>query len=257
MVTSTNFKEIEKYPGEHNHNDEKTYISMEKFRQKIKRDTKLDPTNLLRNIYDNALEQSTSVVPDYRSIKSSLYRARAKKVPRTPTNMSEVSITGKWRLTLKKERFLLANDVDCDVTIFASDKNLTLLFNSEAIFADGTFKACPPPFEQLYVLYGLYEERCLPLVFGLLSGKSACQYRKFFKIISKKIHRLTGHKWVLQQIVTDYERGVISALESDFAETEHLGCYFHFTQSIFRHLTELGLKKSYSRDPGLKKMVIS
>ena len=30
---------------------------------------------------------------------------------------------------------------------------------------------------------------------------------------------------------------------------------FHFTQSIFRHLTELGSKRSYSKDPGLKKMV--
>ena len=108
MVTSTNFKEIKKFPGEHNHNDDKTdiyiyiYISIENFRQKFKRDTKRDPTNLLRNIYDNALKQSTSVVPDFGSIKSSLYRARAKKVPPTSTNMSEVSMTGKWRLTLKK-----------------------------------------------------------------------------------------------------------------------------------------------------------
>ena len=65
LLTSTNFKKIKKYPGEHNHNDEQTYISMEKFRQKIKRDTKHDPTNLLRNIYDNALEYIQLVCQNY------------------------------------------------------------------------------------------------------------------------------------------------------------------------------------------------
>ena len=203
----------------HTHNDERNEISMEVFRQKVVKKAKKDPTNLLRNIYDNVLESSTTVAPEYKSLKSSLYRTRKKFVPPIPTTMSEVSITGKWRLTLTKKRFLLAHDIDAGVTIFASDENLTLLFNSEALLSDGTFKSCPPPYEQLYVLYGIYKDRCLPLVFGLLSGKSACQYRKFFQIVGKKIKRLTGHRWVPPVIVTDYERGIISALESDFPET--------------------------------------
>ena len=163
--------------------------------------------------------------------------------------MSKASITGKWRLTLTKKRFLLAHDIDAGVTIIASYEILTLLFNFEALLSDGTFKSCPSPYEQLYVLYGIYEDRCLPLVFGLLSGKSACQYRKFFQIISKKIKRLTDHRWVPQIIVTDYERGIISALESHFPKTA-FWMLFSFHAGIFQKFIGNWFRKTYCQEPG-------
>ncbi|CAF5141655.1 unnamed protein product, partial [Rotaria socialis] len=37
----------------------------------------------------------------------------------------------------------------------ASEEQLNVLFNSETIFADGTFKVSPKLFDQLYVLLGI------------------------------------------------------------------------------------------------------
>ena len=67
---------IKKYPGlpPHDHHEEK--IREEKFRQKLKKKF----TKTLQNIYNEEVEKTTDrVYPEYRTVKSSLYRARAKK----------------------------------------------------------------------------------------------------------------------------------------------------------------------------------
>ena len=44
-----------------------------------------DPTRLLKEVYDNVLEKENSVVPDYYSVKSTMYRQRATKRDRDRT----------------------------------------------------------------------------------------------------------------------------------------------------------------------------
>ena len=55
------------------------------------------------------------------------------------------------------------------------------------IIADGTFKACPEPFEQIYVIFGVFDERTIPLVFAFLEGKTTHHYLRLFEIIKQKI----------------------------------------------------------------------
>ena len=56
-----------------------------------------DPTNVLKNIYDNVLEQHpSSIVPDYK-LFSSLYRKRSEKVPPVPKTISDIEFRGRWR----------------------------------------------------------------------------------------------------------------------------------------------------------------
>ena len=70
---------IKKYPGLHPHDHHEEKIREEKYRQKLKKVRK-DPTKTLQNIYNEEVERTTDrVYPEYRTVKSSLYRARAKK----------------------------------------------------------------------------------------------------------------------------------------------------------------------------------
>ena len=131
---------IKKYPGlpPHDHHEEK--IREEKFRQKLKKFTKT-----LQNIYNEEVEKTTDrVYPEYRTVKSSLYRARAKKMPPIPRTFRNLQIRGSWKKTLSGELFLLKNDCENSIVIFTTNENLRMLGECKNVLADGTLKSSPP-----------------------------------------------------------------------------------------------------------------
>ena len=86
---------IKKYPELHPHDHHEEKIREEKFRRKKVRK---DPTKTLQNIYNEEVERTTDrVYPEYRTVKSSLYRARAKKMPPIPGTFRNLQIRGSWK----------------------------------------------------------------------------------------------------------------------------------------------------------------
>ena len=133
---------------------------------------------------------------------------------------------------------------------------LEALSNSKITLCDGTFKCAPKPFQQLFTIFGVKAGRKLPLIFALLKRKATGDYRRLLKILKEKIFKLTGQPdWNPEFLLSDFEGGITSAVESEFRETQPWGCYFHFTQSIYRKVQLLGLKKPYDTDPSLRKFV--
>ena len=49
--------------------------------------------------------------------------------------------------------------------IFASDEQLNILYDLDALFTDGTVKISPKLFEQLYVLHGMPNGESINLLF--------------------------------------------------------------------------------------------
>ena len=85
MLTNPEITQVIRPPGLHSQPEESEQIEYEKIRQKMFKLANKDPTNVLKNIYDNVLEQHpSSIVPDYKSVRSSLYRKRSEKVPTVP-----------------------------------------------------------------------------------------------------------------------------------------------------------------------------
>lgn len=56
--------------------------------------------------------------------------------------------------------------------IFASDLQIRTLGACSVLYCDGTFKSCPLPFKQMYVVHGLFHGRRIPLGFVLLKKKT-------------------------------------------------------------------------------------
>ena len=56
----------------------------------------------------------------------------------------------------------------------------------------------------------------------------------------------------INAIITDYERGIINAVETDYPYWTHYGCYFHYTKALYRKVQELGLSVDYRRNRLLK-----
>ena len=75
--------------------------------------------------------------------------------------------------TLDDKRFLLKHDASIGVTIFSTQEALNLLEQCTSVLGDATFKASPETYDQLYILFGDFDEFTLPLISSYRNGKSA------------------------------------------------------------------------------------
>lgn len=49
-------------------------------------------------------------------------------------------------------------------------------------------------------------------------------------------------------VISDFETALHAALQQDFPNTRHQGCYFHFVQAVWRKIQALGLVALYNDD---------
>ena len=105
---------------------------------------------------------------------------------------------------------------------------------------DGTFKSCPRIFSQLYFIHGCYRNHVVSLVYCLLSDKSRLTYH------SKIRDRMADLDLIFSpSTITDFEASIIPAIQHNFPTANHRGCYFHFTQAIWRQVQTSGLQPAY------------
>ena len=55
-------------------------------------------------------------------------------------------------------------------------------------------------------------------------------------------------QWAPNQVMTDFEAAIANAIGSELVGTVHTGCYFHFTQALFRRILSDGLKRRFCID---------
>ena len=134
-------------------------------RQKLISAVKRDPTKILKEVYENVLKSNPAhPCPEYFFGETNSYRERS-EVPQVPISAGTLMITGRWARTLTGSLFLLKNDQNSGIVVFATEEFLQLITELAIIITDGTFKACRYPFEQLYVIFGTFDERKIPLIF--------------------------------------------------------------------------------------------
>ena len=143
---------------------------------------------------------------------------------------------------------------DDDIIIFATDANLQILSQSSALFMDGTFKAAPRLFTQLFTIHTVYRDHFVPLVYCLLPNKQRTTYYAALETIKRKmadIHLLFNP----DSVMSDFELGLINALEMIFPNASLEGCYFHFTQCIWRRVQQSHLITSFRDDDVVRSLV--
>jgi len=111
------------------------------------------------------------------------------------------------------------------------------------IYADGTFKCCPSIFSQLYTFHGLKYNVSIPLIYALLPNKSMSTYKHLLSKIKDLVPEMNP-----RSILTDFEKAMIASFNIIFPNAAHRGCFFHFTQCIWRKIQSLGLASRYSED---------
>ncbi|XP_018497615.1 uncharacterized protein LOC108865248 [Galendromus occidentalis] len=164
------------------------------------------------------------------------HRARAGPSMRiNPSQRADLEIPDELMGTHSGEQFLHYDSGVGDskrIIVFATAKNLKLLRNCNEWFMDGTFKACPSIFYQLFTVHvKLFSSKVIPVIYAFLPAKDGVTYRKLFELIHKAVDGSLP-----QVIHLDSEKALMNELSARFPLAEIVGCNFHFNQSLWRHI---------------------
>ena len=90
--------------------------------------------------------------------------------------------------------------------IYTDGLMLQVMSQSTALFMDGTFKAAPRLFTQLYSIHALYRDHVVPVIYYLLPNKLRATYHDVVDILKRVMatYRLLLNP---QTIMSDYESG--------------------------------------------------
>jgi len=137
----------------------------------------------------------------------------------------------------------------------SKNHNILKMTENGQLYMDATFKSCPQPYNQMFAIQGDYHGRVLPFVTVLMTKSTIGDYRHALQAIKRKEFCLTGHNWDPMAIVVDFEQSLITAVETELPNTRTEMCYFHFNQSLWHRIQELGLARAYKRDDNLQQIM--
>jgi len=252
-----------KMPTEHNHPNHQTELKVEEVLRVIKKrcgeDTLPIPSiyeeevcKLRNREWDEDMLKVVEQLPTFQSCKGRCYNERAKLIPALPTSRTNINLQGPWRQTTTGEEFLVADDGEDDrILMFTTRQNLEHLTSADTIYGDGTFYICPELFTQLYTFHAFVNDAIHPLVFALLPGKSEGIYTRFLTLLKETCQR----QQLRLQPRTLYEVAIRNAAYTVFPGIAAKGCFFHYTQCIWRKVQSIGLQNHYMQNDDIRQLV--
>ncbi|CAF4431548.1 unnamed protein product [Rotaria sp. Silwood2] len=161
---------------------------------------------------DHPQMNTGAAFPLLNSIDSTLYRRRAQNYPKLPSSIIGLMIPDPWKLDRYGEPFLLIDETygEDRLLMFASDWSLKFL--------------------------GMM----IPCVYCLSTKQDENIYMKILHNLLRIVQQ-KGIHFVPERITCDYELAAINAFRSVFPQVHISGCFFHFSQSLWRKIQELGL----------------
>lgn len=103
------------------------------------------------------IEKHVSMLSD-----PAIAKARRKVLPALSQSCT-FNIPDQFALTTDRKRFLLIDESPVRrerLLVFASDRQLDVLFEAETIYMDGTFSKTPPHFTQIYIIRAVNYDIC-------------------------------------------------------------------------------------------------
>ncbi|KAL3679042.1 hypothetical protein R1sor_021998 [Riccia sorocarpa] len=196
-------------------------------------------------------QSASGTFPVFRNVGSSLYRARRRLLPPLPQDRQDIVIPPSLQVSLQGEQFVLLYLPHNAAIVFGTFANFDTLCERSDIYMDGTFDSCPHLFQQLFIIHAFFGERQVPLLYVLMSSKDREAYISLFQNL-KDLAVRRGRRFSPQQILSDFESGLILAIRDEFPQSLHRGCYFHFTHAIWWKVQQLGLSTVYTNNESIR-----
>ena len=136
------------------------------------------------------------------------------------------------------ENFLLFDSGNNNqrILIFGTTQTLDILQAADNWYCDGTFKASPSLFDQLFVIQGQFREKILPLLHVLMPNRLQSSYERALAAICNLKPNLTP-----ATVMSDFEQASLNAFHDNFPAARQRGCFFHFSQAVWKHIQQYSL----------------
>lgn len=117
-----------------------------------------------------------------------------------------------------------------------------LRYPSISLFIDGTFKVTPANFKQCFIImmFDPSVDLYIPIFYILLDEKDELTYSNALNWIKVQC----GFNINPNAITCDFEKALINAVNSQFRNSNIIGCLFHFKQALRRKLLSLRINKN-------------
>ena len=132
---------FEESSQEHNHPADQSKIEVMKRRNTLKSAVLEQPTVPIKRLYNEVfadVEDGDSMVnvPPLKSIRTSLYMERSKRIPKLPVSAAEIQLIDEWRETRSGADFILCDSGTNEdrIIAFGTVANLRLLTDSETYY---------------------------------------------------------------------------------------------------------------------------
>ncbi|XP_062553706.1 uncharacterized protein LOC134218618 [Armigeres subalbatus] len=238
---------------EHNHSPNILQVERSRFRESLKRRAEANSEPPLVTIRHCSMEASIEVQTMISAAAQKKVCQRSRKLeifPPNPATAEEFeAIAEKFKNTGDGTPFLLRNLATQSgrLLMFSTADNIKRHATSDVWLMDGTFDTAPENFKQIYTIQGSVGNRLLPLVYYFLPCKSEKCYSEAFEELLDYAGELGVHLQP-KRIVTDFEKAAINAVSALFPRAKQQGCFFHWTQNLFKRVQKTGLKGDFSSD---------
>lgn len=195
------------------------------------RETRERSNDIINNILKDTIDETTLYLPQIKSIKKNIRRTRDEVIKTSEFTLND--IPDHLRYDEDGNEFLRFDSGIHDkerILIFANEKKLKLLEHIEVCIIDGTFRSCPSGFYQVIVIHGLIFGSSYPIFYCVLNSKTQSIYERCFQFCLKI------NFFFPKYIILDFEKSLLNAAKNIFPYTTTKGCYFHFTQSLWRRV---------------------
>ena len=234
-------------------------------KERVVQDSHLSVKEIFLSTIDAAAErlltnhpeaQVGAPLPTYDQVSTILQKARSSVRPPLPSSRAAIELGEAYTKTTNGQNFLLFNEGTTDRILgFSTNELIIALCNASTVFMDGTFRVVPEIFSQLYTLHGFYKDCMIPMAYFLLPNKDKDTYKRMFGLL--KTHALSlGLTFNPPGFQLDFESSALLAIKETFPSAHRKGCFFHFTQCIWRKVQKFGLQADY-KDPEVKRLVRS
>ena len=187
------------------------------------------------------LDPSSSLI-SFRECESSMFRSRRKlqpKIPATGLEFSELLPTtiysGHFKASVMSSEGI--------GMIFFSDKLYTFISDINDVQFDGTFQTVPNQFYQLWTILLCVGRHCLLAIHCLMTSKEEGLYTAVIRKIKSLLPQFQP-----TSTMSDWEQAAKNAFKHEYPDAKINGCWFHFTQAIWRKTQKVGLVQNFRQN---------